>query len=98
MLADCELSQLLVHSQLCEDERIAFALQIQLLGCAENIDDDVVDGLVVEVAAAHNALAASIFAQDSMLPLQRKSRPTRVFLNLPRLTIMLWPEICTRQK
>ena len=65
MLADCELSQFLVHSQICEDERIAYALQMQLIGCDET--SDVVDGLVVEVAAAHNALAAAIFAKDASL-------------------------------
>jgi hypothetical protein len=64
MMAD-EWSQLLEHSQLCEDERVAFALQMQFLGCDDAFD--VVDDLLVEVAAAHNAQAASIFAQDAAI-------------------------------
>eukprot|EP00966_Prymnesium_polylepis_P090284 2091072-Prymnesium_polylepis.1 len=59
-----ELSQLLTHSQSCEDERVAFASQMSFLGCDDALD--VIDGVLVEIATACNAqAAASMFAQDA---------------------------------
>ena len=59
------MSELLVHSQICEDERYAFEMQLQLLGCYDAFD--VVDSLLIDVAAAHNAQVATVFAQDTAI-------------------------------
>ena len=72
MLADYASSQLLVHSQLCEDERVAFGLQLQILGCDYTVD--VVDGLLVDIAAAHNEQAALCFAQDAAMAEQEATQ------------------------
>ena len=61
-----QMDKLLVHSQLCDDERVAFALQMTLLGC-KDVLPDVVDGFVTHTAAAHNAQAARLFAHDAAL-------------------------------